>query len=101
MSDGNTSDQKTVIQNMQNLRKRLRTDEFIIVGDRGMISSENIVAYEENALRYIGTLKLGKEHKELIKSIDNSEFEKLDYTRGNGAYYGVNRELIFKYRGKG
>jgi transposase len=98
--DGNTSDQKTVIQNMQNLRKRLKTDEFVIVGDRGMISSENIVAYEENALRYIGTLKLGKEHKELIKSIDDSEFEKLDYTRGNGAYYGVNRELTFKYREK-
>ena len=51
-------------------------------------------------MRYIGTLKLGKEHKELIKSIDNSEFEELDYSRDNGAYYGVDVELTFKYKGK-
>ena len=68
---GNTSDQTTVRQQLLNLKETLGVDEFIFVGDRGMVTNARIEELEKEGwwetFGYITALK----RQELLGLIDD------------------------------
>jgi len=46
--EGNTADAKTLLPQVQRLREELGVGEFVIVGDRGMLSHKSIAALREH-----------------------------------------------------
>lgn len=55
--EGNKSEKTTVIQMVQKLKKRFQIDKCIFIGDRGMVSSDNIQKLEELNYEYIFAVK--------------------------------------------
>jgi transposase len=53
---GNTSDQKTLVPKIKELKERYGLDSGIIVGDRGLITSSKIEKIEEHGFKYIRAL---------------------------------------------
>ena len=53
---GNTADPATVVDQNKILRDQFQVQEFVFVGDRGMVKSKGIKALEEAHLRYITAL---------------------------------------------
>jgi len=53
---GNTADPVTVVKQIQILQEQFQVQEFVFVGDRGMVKSKGIKALEEAHLRYITAL---------------------------------------------
>ena len=53
---GNTADPATVVDQIKILRDQFQVQEFVFVGDRGMVKSKGIKALEEAHLRYITAL---------------------------------------------
>src|SRR5207248_9172729 len=53
---GNTADPVTVVDQIQILQDQFQVQEFIFVGDRGMVKSKGITALHEAHLRYITAL---------------------------------------------
>ena len=53
---GNTADPVTVVDQIQILQEQFQVQEFIFVGDRGMVKSKGITALHEAHLRYITAL---------------------------------------------
>lgn len=54
---GNRSDKTTVIEIIDKLKKRFSINKCIFVGDRGMVSPENIAYLQKNHYEYIFALK--------------------------------------------
>ena len=53
---GNTADPVTVVDQIKILQEKFQVQEFVFVGDRGMVKSKGIKALEEAHLRYITAL---------------------------------------------
>lgn len=53
---GNTADPATVVDQIQILQEQFQVQEFVFVGDRGMVKSKGIKALHEANLRYITAL---------------------------------------------
>jgi transposase len=53
---GNTADPTTVADPIKILREQFQVEEFVFVGDRGMVKSKSIQALHEAGLRYITAL---------------------------------------------
>jgi transposase len=53
---GNTADPTTVVEQIQILREKFQVQEFVFVGDRGMVKSKGIQALQAAQLRYITAL---------------------------------------------
>src|SRR6266478_3194024 len=54
--EGNTADPTTVVDQIKILRDKFQVQEFVFVGDRGMVKSKGIKALQEAHLRYITAL---------------------------------------------
>ncbi|MCF6177728.1 MAG: hypothetical protein L3J71_18380 [Victivallaceae bacterium] len=58
--EGNTSDQTTVMDKIDDMRKDFHIDEMIFIGDRGMVTRawrEDLQKKEYEAVKYISALK--------------------------------------------
>lgn len=53
---GNTADPATVVEQIKILQQQFQVQEFVFVGDRGMVKSKGIKALHEAHLRYITAL---------------------------------------------
>jgi transposase len=53
---GNTADPTTVVDQIKILQEKFQVQEFVFVGDRGMVKSKGIRALREAHLRYITAL---------------------------------------------
>jgi|SRR5215469_904763 len=53
---GHTADPTTVVEQIQILREKFQVQEFVFVGDRGMVKSKGIQALQAAQLRYITAL---------------------------------------------
>jgi len=69
---GNIVDKKTVIPMIEKMKKDFDIRECIFVGDRGMVSIENIEKIKEEGLEYIVALR----HKEARKLLWEKKVEK-------------------------
>lgn len=99
--EGNKVDKVTVAENVQALRKVLKTSSFLLVGDRGIMTKKNIARMQEKNVGYLGSYQLDEKAKEMIKGIPEEEFKLLEYrSRKGGRYCGVDREISFRYKGK-
>lgn len=81
---GNTNDVKTFIDQLERLKKRFRLENVTIVGDGGMIKSEDILTIKEYGYDYITSIgkptieKLLKEEKLQMSLFDESLNEVID-----------------------
>lgn len=90
---GNTPDQKTVESNMKALQARLKESTFIVVGDRKMLEGENLKAMVKRC-KFVGTLKLNNELKDLVVSVPQKDYEELRYQGRNGTkFFAAERAL--------
>ena len=53
---GNTADPTTVVEQIKILQEKFQVQEFVFVGDRGMVKSKGIQALQNAQLRYITAL---------------------------------------------
>ncbi len=97
---GNSSDKKEALNNVQVLQKSLRPKKLLFVGDRAVLTKNNIPALQEQNVHYLGPFAAAE--KDFILSIPDEEFWPLDYStsKGKQGYYGVEKELSFRYKGK-
>ena len=89
---GNASDHKEALNNLERLKRLLKKKDFLIIGDRAMITRPNLASLLSNKMRFVGPLA-GKE-KEFILSFPEEAFKPLAYTRskGKGGYYGIDTD---------
>jgi transposase len=81
--EGNTKDEKTVIEVVKNLKEEYNIEETTFVGDRGMITKLNLTTIEQEGFDYIMGVKVRQSeiHKTLI--IDG-EIDDKSYYNYNG-----------------
>lgn len=82
--DGNTSDVTTVIENMNNLKKYVKTGSRVTIMDRGMVSGDNLYALRKDGVGFISAAPLHSSAVELIKSVPDGDFKPVDYTSSSG-----------------
>lgn len=97
---GRSSDKKEALNNIQVLQKSLRPKKLLLVGDRAVLTKTNIPALKKQNVHYLGPFAAAE--KDFILSIPDEEFQPLDYStsKGKQGYYGVEKELRFRYKGK-
>ena len=73
---GNTFEGKTIPSVMTKLKKKFKIRRFILVGDRGLFSNENLQSVKSKGDEFIVGLKLGllKDRHEEIYNIKNFKF---------------------------
>jgi len=73
--EGNTPDKMTVVDSLQTLKQRFQVQECVFVGDRGMITMENLAAIQEAGYKYIlGFHKRGRDMSDyLLANYQNLE----------------------------
>ena len=73
---GNTFEGKTMPSVISKLRKKFQVRRFIVVGDRGLFSNENLQLFKDHGNEFIVGLKLGllKDRSEEIYNLKNFEW---------------------------
>lgn len=84
---GNTFEGHTIIPVVKNFIKQNNVQEFTIVADAAMISSDNIKALTQDNINYIVGARLGNISSELFKTIDK------DLQRQDGKSFRLKTEL--------
>lgn len=107
MLSGRTTDQATVMSNMDNLASWLkgrgyRLEETLVVGDRAMLNSEIAHTYDELGLRYLAGLRCSKkEHKSLLTKWRTAQFKEYPTIEGSDPqYWGRGCTVTFEHDGK-
>lgn len=78
---GNTADKSTLIQQVETLKKKLKMGNIIMVGDRGLMSKQNILKLVEENYDYLIAMK-NSECKRLFSFIPSPEtMEKIEENR--------------------
>lgn len=84
---GNTADPVTVADQLEILTHRLKIDEVVFVGDRGMVKSKTKAALTDKQLRYITALTdpqvrklLKKEHSTQTRQIVDRQIPRSNTT---------------------
>lgn len=97
---GNASDHKEALQNIKTLQKRVQKKDFLLIGDRAMLTKPNLTALIGKGLKFLGPLA-GKD-KEFILGIPEEQFVPLTYTtaRGKGGCAAVDTSYTFHYNGR-
>jgi len=67
---GNTFEGHTILPSIKDFIKKNNTQEFTVVADAAMISSENIAELSKNKINYIVGARLGNVSTKLLESID-------------------------------
>lgn len=75
---GNTFEGHTIIPVIRDFIKRNNVEEFTVIADAAMISSENVRQFTENSINYIVGARLGNTSSGLLDTIDKN------ITRENG-----------------
>lgn len=90
---GNTADPVTVVDQIKILQEQFRVQEFVFVGDRGMIKSKGIQALQGAHLRYITALTDPQIRGLLSQKILQLELfsEQLCEVEGQGVRYVLRR----------
>ena len=70
--EGNIQDKKTVIDVIEEIKKRYKIKNFVFIGDRGMITLDNINKLKELGLGYIMALT-HRESRKLLRDIEYLE----------------------------
>lgn len=90
---GQTADQATVADNMNNLaawlqQRGYRLTETMIVGDRAMLNDEIAIAYDRHGLRHLTGLRCTKkEHKALLTQWTTEQFTAFPLESGPDPQY--------------
>jgi transposase len=74
---GSTFEGHTLIPVLKSLRERFKLEQVIFVGDRGMMSDDNLMALEKENFRYIVGAKLRNLTKDLQQAILNEQHYKI------------------------
>jgi transposase len=100
---GQTADQATVADNMDNLaawlkQRGYRLADTLVIGDRAMLDDDLAWAYDQHNLRYLGGLRcLKKEHKALVTNWTTAQLEAFPLEKGpNPQYWGRGCQVTFK-----
>ena len=103
---GQTADQATVADNMNNLaawlqQRGYRLAETMIVGDRAMLSDEIAIAYDRYGLRHLTGLRCAKkEHKALLTQWPSHQFADFPLESGpDPQYWGRGCIVTFTHEG--
>lgn len=88
MYEGNRKDSNTVIGLVEKLKRRFCIERCIFVGDRGMVSPQNIEKLKELKCDYIFALRKRrlKEVKKLLE-IDFNGYEKIVEKKKSGSRF--------------
>lgn len=81
---GNASDVTTVVENMENLKKYVKIADYVTIMDRGMASADNLYSLIRDGVGFICAVPLQKKGVELVKSVSDDDFGKVDYTSSSG-----------------
>lgn len=86
---GNTADPTTIVEQIKILQEKFQVQEFVFVGDRGMVKSKGIQALQEAHLRYITALTDPQIRGLLSKKVLQLELfsEQICEVEGPGARY--------------
>jgi transposase len=86
---GNTADPATVVEQIRILREQFQVQEFVFVGDRGMVKSKGIQALQQANLRYITALTDPQIRRLLSEKILQLELfaEQICEVEGDGVRY--------------
>ena len=104
---GQTADQATVADNMNNMaawlqQRGYRLTETMIVGDRAMLSDEIAIAYDRHGLRHLtGLCCTRKEHKALLTQWPTEQFYGFPLEAGpDPQYWGRGCRVTFTHDGQ-
>ena len=100
---GRMADQATVQENMTQLARCLQAqgqapEQTLVVGDRAMLNSEIVMAYQKTGLRFLGGLR-GR--KDLLNVWRDEQFEAYPIVSGpDPHYWGRGCQVTFKHDGR-
>ena len=100
---GRMADQATVQENMTQLARCLQAqgqapEQTLVVGDRAMLNSEIVMAYQKTGLRFLGGLR-GR--KDLLNVWTDEQFEAYPIVSGpDPHYWGRGCQVTFKHEGR-
>ena len=100
---GRMADQATVQENMTQLARCLQAqgqapEQTLVVGDRAMLNSEIVMAYQKTGLRFLGGLR-GR--KDLLNVWTDEQFEAYPIVSGpDPHYWGRGCQVTFKHDGR-
>jgi transposase len=105
---GSAADKATAQSNMGRLSKLLQAHGYkahqtLMVGDRANLDDRLALVYEDEDIRYLAGLQPQKTvHRQLVESVDESEFYRHPLTdeRGKEGYWGVPVAVPFEHEGK-
>lgn len=105
---GRTTDMATVAENMAQLKRLLQrnawaSEEVLVIGDRGTLSDQLALGYDDHRLRYLAGLRLlKKEHLALLVGVSESKLYALPLTDdwGPRGSWGCPCEVPFEHAGR-
>jgi transposase len=105
---GNTTDLKTVQENMTQLQALLVScghspNEVLVVGDRGNMTNELALAYDDRGVRYLAGLHTRKkEHQALVLAYTDAQLRSfpLKSVKGRPQYWGRPCPVTFTHNGR-
>ena len=96
---GNASDRKEALKNLDTLKKRLKNQDFLIIGDRAMFTRENLAGLIGKKIDFVGPL--ASREKEFILSFPDEQFQALSYTtaKDKGGYSCIDTTYTLEHNG--
>lgn len=76
---GSTAEVNQVVSAMEALKRNIRHQDFILVGDTKLISKNNVLAGCKAGVRFCAPAPASKELREAFSTIPKAEFRPLDY----------------------
>ena len=80
---GNTTDVKTVIDNMNNLKKNITMKDYLTIMDRGMVSADNLSSLDKENVGFVAAVPTSKRVLELVVSMPAESCHLVAYTDRN------------------
>lgn len=102
---GNTSEGKTLIHVIEQMKERFELDHVVLVADRAMFNKDNLAKMEELKVKYVVAAKLRSMNKEIKEQILSSTTFKMNEVCGevhwiNEFMTKEDRRLIVSYSSK-
>lgn len=77
---GNTVDVKTVTDNMNRLREKVKMKDYLTIMDRGMVSADNLNFLQKQGIGFVAAAPSGKAVVELMASTTAESYLPVSYT---------------------
>jgi transposase len=91
VSDGNASDNRAYLAHLEAVRKHLKLDQPLVIGDSKLITRDNMLGFCQVGARFIGPTGLNQVDRENLLSLweAGKPMERLDWTeQGQRCTYG-------------